>query len=127
MGIAADPRIDALREKMVVAENPNFTRDYFDPDRRYIGNAMQVFFTDGTRTRRIEVEYPVGHRRRRDEGLPLLVAKFERNVATQFDPAQASLIVKLFADRERLEAAPVRDFMAMLAREANVGQASRLS
>ena len=126
-GVAADPRIDVLRAKMRAREDEHYTRDYLDPAKRSIANAVQVFFTDDTSTPRIEVEYPVGHRRRRDEGIPLLVAKFERNVATQFDPAQALLIVKLFANRARLEVMPVHDFMAMLAREANVGQASRLS
>jgi 2-methylcitrate dehydratase len=114
--IAADPRIDALRAKMHASEDTRYTGDYLDPAKRSIANAVQVFYTDGTSTPRIEVEYPVGHRRRRAEGIPLLIEKFESSLATQFDTAQATPILNLCADRARLEATPVRDFMAMLAR-----------
>ena len=75
--MAADPRIDALRNTMEVCENEQFTRNYFDPEKRGIGNAIQIFFNDGSSTERIEVQYPVGHRRRREEGIPLLLEKFE--------------------------------------------------
>ena len=75
--VAADPRIDALRDKMHVKENPRFTADYFDPDKRYIGNAIQVFFKDGTSSDKVSIDYPIGHRSRRGEGIPLLMAKFE--------------------------------------------------
>jgi 2-methylcitrate dehydratase len=114
--VAADPRIDTLRGKMRASEDQRYTRDYLDPAKRSIANAVQVFFTDGTNTPRIEVEYPVGHRRRRAEGIPLLVAKFESSLAAQFDPAQASSILNLCADRTQLEATPVRELMGMLAR-----------
>jgi 2-methylcitrate dehydratase PrpD len=113
--VAADQRIDALRAKMRASEDPRYTREYLDPSKRSIANAVQVFFTNGTATPRIGVEYPVGHRRRRAEGIPLLVSKFESSLATQFEPAQASSLLKLCADRTRLEAMPVRDFMALLA------------
>ena len=91
--VARDPRIDALRAKMVVTENAEFSRDYLDPDKRAIGNAVQVWFADGTRTERVAIDYPIGHRRRRDEGIPQLVAKFERNLATLFGAKQRAAIV----------------------------------
>src|SRR5262249_7798377 len=76
---AKDPRVDALREKMVVQEDPRYSREYLEPDKRSIANAVQVFFSDGKATEKVEVEYPVGHRRRRAEGMPLLVKKFQEN------------------------------------------------
>src|SRR6266700_6291573 len=80
---ARDPRVDALRMKMVVQEEARYTREYLEPDKRSIANAVQVFFTDGTKTDKVEVEYPIGHRRRRAEGIPLLVQKFKSNAATR--------------------------------------------
>ena len=109
--IAADPRIDALRAKMTVRENPQFTRDYFDPDKRYIGNAVQVFFKDGTATERVSIDYPIGHRRRRGEGIPVLKAKFERAVAAHLPAEQARRLVQLCAEGHDLEAAPVAEFL----------------
>jgi 2-methylcitrate dehydratase len=114
--VARDPRIDALRAKMVVTENAEFSRDYLDPDKRAIGNAVQVFFADGTQTKRVVVHYPIGHRRRRSEGLPQLVAKFERSLASVFDGAQLVGILAACAEQERLEALPVDDFMALWVR-----------
>lgn len=104
---AADPRIDQLRSKMQVVEDPAYTRDYLDPHKRSIGNAVQVFFTDGTHTDRAAIEYPVGHRRRRAEGQPLLIEKFKHNLATRFDAAQCNRIHAAFADPQRLDATPV--------------------
>ena len=112
---AADPRIDRLRAAMVVEEEPRYSREYHEPDKRSIANAAQVFFHDGTATERVEVEYPIGHRRRRAEGLPLLVAKFERNLATRFPAAQAARVLALCMDAERLQATPVHEFMDLLA------------
>lgn len=112
--VAADPRIDALRERMVVAENPQFTADYYDPHKRYIGNAVQVFFRDGSATSRVAIDYPIGHRKRRSEGIPILVRKFETAVAAHYGARQCDNIKALFADRERLEALPVHEFMAGL-------------
>jgi 2-methylcitrate dehydratase len=109
--VAADPRIDALRAKMEVRENPQFSRDYLDPEKRAIGNAVQIFFDDGTATERIAVDYPVGHRRRRAEGIPLLLDKFERSLATQFDAGQAQRISRACSDRRRLEAMPADEFV----------------
>ena len=111
---AADPRIDALRTKMTTVEEPRYSRDYLDPDKRSIANTVQVFFRDGTSTPRIEVEYPIGHRRRRAEGIPLLVEKFERNLATKFAPSETARILELFHDRARLEATHVDDLMRAL-------------
>jgi 2-methylcitrate dehydratase len=111
--IAHDPRIDALRAKMVVTENAQFSRDYLDPDKRAIGNAVQVFFADGTHTERVAVDYPIGHRRRREEGIPKLVAKFEQSLATRFGTPQREHIAAAFADQARFEALQVNDFMAL--------------
>jgi 2-methylcitrate dehydratase len=111
--VARDPRIDALRAKMVVTENEHFSLDYLDPDKRAIGNAVQVWFRDGTCTERVAIDYPIGHRRRREEGIPQLVAKFERNLATRFDAKQVAAINAACAEQARLEALPVEDFMAL--------------
>jgi 2-methylcitrate dehydratase len=111
---AADTRIDALRSRMQVVENPAFTRDYLDPGKRSIANAVQVFFRGGAPTRRVSVEYPVGHRRRRQEGVPLLHAKFVDAVRGHFDEPRASSIIGLFSDPARLDAMPVTEFIGML-------------
>jgi 2-methylcitrate dehydratase len=113
--VAADPRIDALRARMQVRENPAFTADYYAPERRYIGNAVQVHFSDGTSTPRVQIDVPLGHRERRAEALPLLRAKFERALEGRFPSAQAAQIRELFDDPERLEAMPVGQFMGRLA------------
>lgn len=109
--VAADPRIDALRERMEVVENKTFSEEYLDPNKRAIGNSVQVFFKDGTQTDRIAVDYPIGHRRRRDEGIPELVKKFEKALATRFAPRQAQRIEAACGDQNRLEAMPVNEFM----------------
>jgi 2-methylcitrate dehydratase len=111
--VARDPRLDALRAKMVVTENAEFSRDYLDPAKRAIGNAVQVSFTDGSSTERVAVDYPIGHRRRRAEGIPQLEAKFESNLATLFGARQRAAIVAACADQARLEALPVAEFMAL--------------
>jgi 2-methylcitrate dehydratase len=110
---AADPRIDALRARMEVVENTDFTRDYLDPARRSIGNAIQVFFRDGGSTERISVEYPVGHRSRRQEGVPLLLAKFEKNLRARIPAQQSDAILHLSRNRSELEKTPVADFMQL--------------
>jgi 2-methylcitrate dehydratase len=112
--IAADPRVDALRAKMQVRENTTFTQEYYDAGKRYIGNAVQVFFTDGSATPRVQVDYPIGHRKRREEGMPVLVKKFEASTAAHFSPRQTESIKALFADRDALAAMPVSDFVARL-------------
>ena len=112
--IANDPRVDALRAKMQVKENAAFTKEYYCADTRYIGNAVQVFFKDGTSSTRVQVDYPIGHRKRRVEGMPVLVKKFEASVAAHFGAKQSESIKKMFADTTALAAMPVSDFMAKL-------------
>ena len=112
--VAQDPRVDALRAKMQVRENPVFTQEYYAPDKRYIGNAVQVFFKDGTASERVQVDYPIGHRKRRAEGMPILVKKFEASVAAHFGAKQSEAIKRMFADRTALGAMAVSDFMAQL-------------
>jgi 2-methylcitrate dehydratase len=109
--IAADPRIDALRNKMVVTEDPRYSREYLDPDKRSIANAVRVFFRDGSSTAKVEVEYPIGHRRRRAEGLPLLLKKARENLATRFPLSQVERILQLCGDAGRLEAIKVGEFV----------------
>lgn len=116
---AADPRIDSLREKMEVIEEPRYSRDYLDPKKRSIANAVQVFFTDGSSTERVEIEYPLGHRRRRTEGVPLLKEKFEANLAARLPQPQCRAAVDLFADADSLAATPVHEFMAPWTVEEN--------
>ncbi|MDR7099552.1 2-methylcitrate dehydratase [Lysobacter niabensis] len=112
--VAADPRLDALRDRMVVKENPRFTRDYFDPDKRYIGNSVQAFFKDGTATAKISIDYPMGHRKRRAEAIPLLMAKFEAAVRTKLPADDVETLLARAGDPERLDALPVTAFMALL-------------
>jgi 2-methylcitrate dehydratase len=111
--VAADPRIDALREKMVVIENPQFTRDYFDPEKRYIGKSVQVFFKDGTPSEKISIDYPIGHRKRRAEGIPVLEAKFEKALSGHLAPAQVRGILQACASPEALESMQISDFLGL--------------
>jgi 2-methylcitrate dehydratase len=112
--VASDPRIDLLREKMEVEEDKRYSREYLEPDKRSVANAVQVFFRDGTSTEKVAVEYPLGHRRRREEGIPLLLKKFRENLASSFPGEKNDAIVALFLDRGRLEKTAVCDFMRML-------------
>jgi len=112
--VAHDPRIDELRAKMTVRENEQYTKDYFDPELRYIGNAVQVFFKDGGSTDRVEVHFPIGHRERREEGIPVLKQKFVDSVSPKLAARQWAELDALCADREKLAATPVDDFMALL-------------
>jgi 2-methylcitrate dehydratase len=112
--VAGDPRVDALRSKMEVRENPVFTQEYYQADKRHIGNAVQVFWQGGGATRRVQVDVPIGHRKRRAEGYPLLVKKFEDSVAAHYGARQAAAIKALFADAARLDALPVHEFVAAL-------------
>ena len=112
--IAKDPRIDVLRDKIVCVEDVNFTKDYHDPKKRSIANALTVEFTDGKKMKEIVVEYPIGHKRRRKEGMPVLVAKFKTNLARQFPPKQAAAILALCSDAKKLSATPVNEFVDMM-------------
>ena len=105
-----DPRIDALREKMEISEDKRYSTEYHDADKRSIANAIQIFFTDGSSTERVEIEYPVGHRRRRVEGIPLLEKKFYANLQTRFPEQRCKQILELCLDQQRLEATPVNQF-----------------
>ncbi len=111
--VAANPEIDRLRNKMVITENEQYSKDYLDPDKRSIANAVQVFFHDGTHTEQIAVEYPIGHRRRRNEGIPLLLEKFQHNVKTRFPLRQANRILELCENYEELTDTPVNQFMEL--------------
>jgi 2-methylcitrate dehydratase len=112
--VAGDPRVDALRSRMVVGENATFTAEYYERDKRYIGNAVQVHFKDGTSTVRVQVDYPIGHRRRRAEGMPLLVKKFEDSVRGHYSSPHAQRILSCFADAKGLDGMRVDELMSLL-------------
>jgi 2-methylcitrate dehydratase len=109
---ASDPRIDRLREKTEVIEEPRFSLDYLDPAKRSIGNAVQIEFQDGSRSERVEVEYPLGHRRRRGEARPLLFDKFRSNADTRLESESVDRLVELFEDAPRLDTIAVPAFVA---------------
>src|SRR5438552_6026338 len=112
--VATDPRIDRLREKMTCVEDKQFSRDYLDPEKRSIANALSVEFNDGRALPEVVVEYPIGHKRRRKEGIPHLVEKFERNLARRFPPQQQKAILELCKDQKRLEQTPVNEFVDLM-------------
>jgi len=114
--VAADPRIDTLRATMLVTEDPQYSRDYLDPEKRSIANAVQVFFADGSKTEKIAVEYPIGHRRRRTDGIPLLQQKATDAFAAHYGKDKATSLKSLFADRTSLEAIPVHEFVSRFVR-----------
>jgi 2-methylcitrate dehydratase len=109
--IASDPRIDRLRNKITCVEDKRFTRDYHDPKKRSIANALTVEFKDGSKLKEVVCEYPIGHKRRRAEGMPILVEKFKTNLARRFSPKQQKAILEICMDRARLEAMPVNAFV----------------
>jgi 2-methylcitrate dehydratase len=109
--VAQDPRIDALRDKMQCVENADYTKDYLDPEKRSIANAVQVFFKDGSSSDNVAVEYPIGHRRRRAEGIPELVKKFKVNLARRFPERQQQAILDVCMDDKRLASLPVAEFV----------------
>jgi 2-methylcitrate dehydratase len=111
---AHDPRIDRMRENMKVTEEKQYSIDYLDPDKRSIANAIQIRFKDGSTTEKVIVEYPIGHPRRRQEGIPKLIEKFENSLKTRFPQKQAAQIMELCMDHERLEKTAVSDFMKLL-------------
>ena len=111
--VAADPRIDALRARMEVRENPQFTKDYFDPDKRYIGNAVQAWFKDGSCTEKVSIDYPIGHRRRRVEGIPVLLKKFEAALRGQLPEHRVKAILEASADPVALDAMPIQRFLGL--------------
>ena len=115
--VASDPRIDLLRSKMVIEEDKRYSREYLEADKRSVANAVQIFFEDGSSTEKIEVEYPIGHRRRREEGLPLLIEKFKNNLGTQFSESRSEVILNLCLDESTLESTAVSDFMELIVLE----------
>jgi 2-methylcitrate dehydratase len=111
--VAADPRIDALRDKMVCVEDKRFTKDYLDSDKRSIANGITVEFKNGEKLKEVVVEYPIGHRRRRQDGIPLLVEKFRHNLALKISPRNAAKIARLCESQKALEATPVHEFVSL--------------
>jgi 2-methylcitrate dehydratase len=109
--VAIDPRIDALRDKIVCVEDPQYTRDYHDPEKRSIANALTVELDDGTTLPEIACEYPIGHKRRRADGIPLLVAKFKTNLARRFAAKQQQAILDVSLDQQRLESMAVHEYV----------------
>ena len=105
--VANDPLVDNLREKMVIEEDLSFSKDYLDPSKRSIANSLQIFYKDGTSSDLEEVHYPIGHKNRRAEGIPILVSKFEKNLKTQFSDDRVKDIMSLFEDNEKLFNLPV--------------------
>ena len=114
--VAKDPQVDQLRDKMTVTENKTFTEEYFASDKRAIGNAVQVHFNDGSKTERVQVDYPIGHRKRRADGIPLLEDKFMQALADKFPADKVAKIKDLFFDQAKLEQASVADIMSLLQR-----------
>jgi 2-methylcitrate dehydratase len=110
---AADPRIDWLRGRMTVTEDSRFTGDYLDPLKRSIGNSVQVVFRGGQVSDKVTVEYPIGHRRRRGEGIPLLLAKFEKNLRTRLSDRAVGRILEVCGGQARLEQTPVDEFVSL--------------
>jgi 2-methylcitrate dehydratase len=110
---AFNPIIDQLRAKMEIVEEIRYSREYLEADKRSIANAIQVFFKDGSSTEKTEVEYPIGHRRRRAEGIPVLEQKFLDNLRTRFPEQRCEKIMALCMDKQKLEATPVNEFMEM--------------
>lgn len=117
--VASDPRVDALREKMTIHEDKRYTQEYLEADKRSIANRIQIFFNDGSSTEVVEVEYPIGHKRRRAEGIPVLEQKFKNNLLKSFDVSVVDKILAKCLDQESLEAMSVLDFQAMLVVEKN--------
>jgi 2-methylcitrate dehydratase len=111
--IAADPRIDALRERIVCVEDSQFTKDYHDPQKRSIANAVKVVFKDGSASEEVAIEYPIGHKRRRAEGIPLLIAKYKTNLERIFSPSESATIANATLNYEELSKMPVNELMEL--------------
>ena len=112
--IAADERVDELRKKMTVNENKSFTDDYFNPDKRYIGNSIQVFFEDGSSTDCVSIDFPIGHRERRAEGIPVLQKKFENSVKHKLHEKQWNTLSEIYTDSSLFNKTSVDFFMSLL-------------
>ena len=110
---AADARVDALREVMTVVEDPRYSSEYLDPEKRAIANAIQVTFKDGSSTDKVAVEYPLGHRRRRDEAIPRLIDKLRHNLGTRLPSERVEPAIALAEDATQLESMPVPEFVEL--------------
>ena len=117
--IASDPRIDTLRKKMVINEDKRYSDEYHEADKRSIANKIQIHFNDGSSTKEIEVEYPIGHKRRREEGIPVLEQKFKNNLEITYDSDKCEEIYQLCIDQEKLESTSVTDFQELFAVDTN--------
>jgi 2-methylcitrate dehydratase len=115
--VANDPRIDTLREKMVINEDKRYTKEYLEADKRSIANRIQIHFNDGASTDVIEVEYPIGHKRRREEGIPILENKFKRNLDITFNKEVSEKIFELCMNQKELEETSVIDFQNLLSKK----------
>tara|TARA_B100000959_G_scaffold150043_1_gene157421 strand:- start:25432 stop:26880 length:1449 start_codon:yes stop_codon:yes gene_type:complete len=115
--VASDPKIDELRRKMVIKEDKRYTKEYLEEDKRSIANAIIIHYKDGSSTEKVEVEYPIGHRRRREQGIPLLIEKFRNNLSTQFSDSRSKEILSLCDDQSTLENTSVIDFMNLMIAE----------
>lgn len=113
--VANDSRIDILRDKMVIEVDERYTREYLEADKRSIANAVQIFYKDGTKSEKVEVEYPIGHKRRREEGIPVLIAKFERNIARRLSPKKCEKIKAICSHQGTLENMPFNEFSDLFA------------
>ena len=111
--VAADPRIDSLREKMTIEEDKRYSKEYLEADKRSIANSLQIYFADGSSSEKVEVEFPIGHRSRRDEGIPILLSKFEKNLSTHYDKNQVKKIIDVCSDEEELHKTNVVDFIGL--------------
>ena len=111
--VAADPRVDSLRKKMIIKEDKRYSEEYLEADKRSIANSIQIFFKDGSSSKKIEVEYPIGHRRRRNEGIPILLSKFKKNLMSHFDQNQVDKIIDFFSDFDEFQKRSVNDFMTL--------------
>ena len=109
--VAADPRIDSLRKKMIIEEDKRYSKEYLEADKRSIANSLQIYFADGSLSEKVEVEFPIGHRSRRDEGIPILLSKFEKNLSTHYDKNQVNKIIDVCSDEEELHKTSVVDFI----------------
>jgi aconitate hydratase 2/2-methylisocitrate dehydratase/2-methylcitrate dehydratase len=109
--VALDPRIDLIRDKMQCVELEQYTQDYLDPEKRSIANAIQIFYKDGSVSENVAVEYPIGHKRRRAEGIPKLVEKFKTNLARVFDAKRSQTILDISLDQTKLESMAVNDYV----------------
>jgi 2-methylcitrate dehydratase PrpD len=117
--VASDPRVDALREKMVINEDKRYSKEYHEADKRSIANRIKIHFTDGSSTDEVEVEYPIGHKRRREEGIPVLEQKFLKNLEISYDSEKCEEIYALCKDQKKLENTSVIEFQELLSKKQN--------